>query len=400
MTLRFALSNARQMNDDIRLSASVRRFQIKGGLLLLNECSNCLYAYNDTARHVWDLVEAGGAEEDWVSQFAQAWGVSRERARIDIRAIVAQWRNQGMLAGSENRAALAAPGPKVVVAEWHCAPPPQWASEWICTIRGMAISIAIETELFVPIRPMLKQMETPDARPQMRLEVRRAASGEAVLLCDGLERIRTIDQALLRGGLLQAILERIHPNVGWLALIHGAAVAHNAKGLALCGPSGSGKTTLAAGLIGKGFDYLADDLVALSAPTGTIVPWPLPLSIKPGSVEVITSYCEEFVRAPSHSTNGVVARLLVPPSTVWDLAPVKLRYLVFPRFVPGATPELQRISSFQVVERLLTDRVWIGNPITTDRVAAFLAWLGDTPAYGSVYGNFDDGMRHIEDLVA
>jgi hypothetical protein len=231
-------------------------------------------------------------------------------------------------------------------------------------------------------------------------EVGGEASGESVLLCDGVERIRTFDQGLLGGGLWQAILERIHPNVAWLALMHGAAVAHKGKGLALCGPSGSGKTTLAAGLISNGFDYLADDLVALSAPMGTIVPWPTPLSIKPGSIEVITRYHDELARASSYPTKGVVARLLVPPSTAWDSEPVKLRYLVFPRFAEGAEPQLQRISPFQAIEYLLTDRVCIGSPITEDRVAAFLKWLDETPAYMSAYGNLDDGMRQIEDLVA
>jgi hypothetical protein len=388
------------MNDDIRQSASVRRFQIDGGLLLLNDRSKCLYAYNDTARHVWDLIEAGGTEDDWESQFAQVWGISRARARIDIQAIVAQWRTQGMLAGSEHSAALVASRPKLAVAEWHCAPQPQWASEWTCTIRGTTIAFAIEGETLAPIRLMLKQMETPGAPPQMRLEVRRAASGEWVLLCDGLERIRTFDHGLLGRGLWQAILERIHPNVAWLAPMHGAAVAHNGSGLALCGPSGSGKTTLAAGLISNGFDYLADDLVALSAPLGTIVPWPTPLSIKPGSIEVITPYCDELARASSYRTKGVVARLLVPSSTVWDSEPVKLRHLVFPRFADGAEPQMRRISPFQAIECLLTDRVCIGGPITADRVAALLEWLDETPAYTSVYGNLDDGMRHIEDLVA
>jgi hypothetical protein len=72
--------------------------------------------------------------------------------------------------------------------------------------------------------------------------------------------------------------------------------------------------------------------------------------------------------------------------------------LVFPRFVDGAAPALQRISSFQAIERLLTDRISIGGPITADRVIALLAWLGDTPAYVSTYSTLDDGMRLVEEL--
>src|SRR5476649_2224848 len=102
--LRSTLAHCNQMNDDIRPSALVRRFRIEGGLLLLNECSNCLCAYNDTARHVWDLIEAGRAKEDWVPKFAQAWGISLSRAYSDIQAILVQWRIQGILAENETRA--------------------------------------------------------------------------------------------------------------------------------------------------------------------------------------------------------------------------------------------------------------------------------------------------------
>ena len=73
----------------------------------------------------------------------------------------------------------------------------------------------------------------------------------------------------------------------WRAFIHGAALVRNGSSLALSGPSGSGKSTLAAGLLARGFAYLADDIVALSEPDGVIMPWPLPLSIKPGSVDIL-----------------------------------------------------------------------------------------------------------------
>src|SRR5882757_9726992 len=54
---------ARSMHP-LRPSSSVRRFPIAGGLLLLDRAANCLYAYNDTARHVWDLIESGRSEPD------------------------------------------------------------------------------------------------------------------------------------------------------------------------------------------------------------------------------------------------------------------------------------------------------------------------------------------------
>jgi hypothetical protein len=157
---------------------------------------------------------------------------------------------------------------------------------------------------------------------------------------------------------------------------------------------------LAAGLIAQGYDFLADDLVALSEPDGAIVPWPLPLSIKQGGLEVVGTHHPQLARAPSYRTKGVEARMLAAPPSAWDADPVPLRRLIFPHFSAGVQPQARRLSPFETIERLLNDRVWLGNPVTKQRMSAFLAWLQRTPAYALSYGSLDDGMRLIADVMA
>jgi hypothetical protein len=377
-------------------SASVRRFHIESGLLLFDERSNRLFAYNRTARHAWDLIEAGQAEEDLASEFAKTWEIPLSRARADIQSIVSQWRFENLLATDE---ALPAPAlPELRRLDRPRTRLPHWTSEWTCTFGGITIAFASESE-FKLIRQMLEHLETPGAQPHARIELLSAASGELALVSNGVERIRTYDHALLFGGLWQTILECIHPNAEWLAVIHGAAVARNGHGLALFAPSGSGKTTLTAGLIASGFDYLADDLVGVIAPHGTVAPCPLPLSIKPGSLDVIAPLYPELPKAPTYLTKGMDARLLIPASSTWNSEPVPLRTLVFPCFTKDAAPTVQRISCFQTIERLLLDRIWLGNPITAERVTALLEWLRVTPAYACSYGTIEDGIRLIEGLA-
>src|SRR4029077_13184498 len=100
---------------------------------------------------------------------------------------------------------------------------------------------------------------------------------------------------------------------------------------ALAGTTESGKSTFAAGLVGQGYDFLADDLIALSEPNGTIVPWPLPLSIKQGSIDIVGAHHPQLAEAVSYRTKGVEARMLIPAASAWDADPVPLRRLVFPR---------------------------------------------------------------------
>lgn len=374
---------------------------MEGGLLLLDRASNCLFAYNDTSRHVWDLIEAGRTEEQLECEFAEVWGIPLALARADIRSIVAQWRLQNILVGGRGKRRPAPVTPRSsVIDDRHRASTPNWTSEWVCTIRGTTIAFAAESELPGPIRLLFAHLETPDAEPQVRIEVRDGPSGERVLVENGRERMRTNDPAEAVGALFVAVLERTRENLQWFALIHGAALGRDRQGLALVGPSGSGKSTLAAGLVSKGYDFLADDLVALSEPNGTIVPWPLPLSVKQGSFAVLSAQHPQLTHAPSYRTKGVDARMLEPPTRAWDAEPVPLRNLVFPRFVDGAAPELRRMSSFEAIERLLSDRIWLGNPITEQRISVFLEWLDRTPAHALSYGSLDDGVRLIADVVA
>jgi hypothetical protein len=381
----------------VRASPSVRRLAVDGGLILLDTTSGRLFAFNDAARHVWDLIAAAGqSDETLVDDFAAWWGIPRSRARTDVLSILTQWRDFGLLNGYERPAA---PARRMPFAAGHHPAQPQWASQRTCTIGGKAIQFAVERDVAPAIFPLFEHLETPAVPAQTRIEIRAGQGDEMLLLEDGIERIRTGDAGLLAGALQQTVLERIYPNVDWLGLVHGAAVARNNEGIGLAGPSGSGKSTLTAGLLRAGFDYLADDMIALSAPHGAIVPWPLPLSIKPGSMDVITARHPGFAQAPRYRTKGLEAALLVPPDSAWDTEPVKLRAMVFPRFVAGARADLRPLSSFDTIARLLNDRIWLGHPVTEARVTAFLAWLNDIPAYAISYGELDDGVRLVESIL-
>ena len=130
------------------------------------------------------------------------------------------------------------------------------------------------------------------------------------------------------------------------------------------------------------------------------MPWPLPLSIKQGSIDIVRAHHPELAKATPYRTKGMEARMLVPPASAWDADPVPLHRLVFPHFAEGAERRVRRLSSFETIERLLNDRVWLGNPVTEQRMSAFLAWLERTPAYALSYGSLKDGVRLIADVVA
>jgi hypothetical protein len=373
----------------------VRKFAVQDGLLLLHTLSNTLIAYNGVARFIWELIETGCTQAEIVAAVAARWEIPFSLAQDDVRAIVALWRAQGLLVSPGEAPVRVAEPPKDTIAVAPSAP----STQWTCTIRGVAIAFTVADDLLTSVRALFGHLETPGAVPQASMTLAKTPSGELTFVEDGTERLRTSDPALALGSLHVAVLERIRPGVQWFALIHGAALARGGQGIALLGPSGSGKSTLAAGLMSAGFDFLADDLVALSAPDAAIVPWPLPLSVKPGATDILTERHPALAQATRYRTKGVEARLLLPPAGAWNAAPARLRTLIFPSFAAGAAPELRRLSSFEALQRLLSDRIWIGDPITEELVAAFIAWLDATPAYAISFGTLADAIEMVESVV-
>jgi hypothetical protein len=381
----------------IEAASTVRHFPIAGGLALFETRSRRLSLYNEAARVAWELLPAAADETALATAFARHWRIPDERAQADLGPLLAQWRAQGLIAGHAPAVAetTAAP-PRADVSSPASSSAP---SRWICTIRGVPIAFAVAGERAAQARTMTAHLTTPEAAPRVTIEIVAADGNDFVLRRDGIELARTDDPALMIGGLWQMVLESIYPEQRWLALMHGAALARGGQGVALAAPSGSGKSTLAAGLLRAGFDFLTDDLVPLAARAGAIVPWPMPLSIKPGSTEVVSRHFPQLADAPPYPTKGTEARLLLPPAEAWEQPPVPLKRLVFPQFGTGSAAECRPLPPFEALQRLIDDRVFLGSPLEEERLAAFVRLIDATPAFAIRYGTLDDGVRLTEEIM-
>lgn len=249
------------------------------------------------------------------------------------------------------------------------------------------------------LRVLFRHLEDPAESARVRIEIMGFGAEEAVLAVNGEERVRTSDPGVLIGALYQVVIESVHPHVDWLALIHGGALVRGGVGIGLPAPSGSGKTTLIAYLLTCGFEYLADDLLAVAAPEGSIVPWPVPISVKDGSMGVLAALHPELSGSPTYPARGRTARLLLPPGGAWDREPVTLECFIFPRFVGGTSTRMTALSPFEALERLLGDRIWLGHPLAEDRVQAFVTWLETRRSYAIDYESLEAAAGCIADVL-
>jgi hypothetical protein len=379
-------------------STSVRKLPSGAGLILLDTSANCLWAYNDSARQVWEVIERGGSDDDIVADLTDRYGIPDEVARADASAILSQWRTHGLVRpNGEDKPQITVPA---TATDWTTRPEPRWAAAFTVTIRGKVFVLAIEPgEIAEFIRVAFQHLVTPQARPDVRLQVRLADEHESALIVDGIERMRMREGSQIVGAVDQVVLEHLYPGIEWLAMMHGGGIARGGAAFAVPGACGSGKTTLIAYLIANNrFTYFADDLIAL-ATDGHLVPWPMPLGPKQGSWKLLSEWYPHLPSAPNYRTQLGEARQIFPPADVWDTEPLPLRGFIFPRYVAGATPELKRLTSLEALQRLLTDRIWLGYPMTEDRVSAFLGRLEDMPAYSLVHGNVVEAARLLDDIA-
>jgi Coenzyme PQQ synthesis protein D (PqqD) len=131
----------------------VRKLAADGGLLLLDTASNCLSAYNSTAQLVWELLEQGGPETELVAGFAVRCGIAHDVACKDVRAIIRQWRSQGLVSnGSSKRSTKRWKSPART--DWSQVPTPHWVGTLTCTIRSTVFAFAIEPANLIDFVPI------------------------------------------------------------------------------------------------------------------------------------------------------------------------------------------------------------------------------------------------------
>lgn len=148
-------------------------------------------------------------------------------------------------------------------------------------------------------------------------------------------QVRQLDgeMAIIRGGLVaasygdpQLLLTQLEWHVVTTALeatesyipVHGAALARDSAGVLLLAESGAGKTTLTLGLMRRGWQPLADDIVLIDPQTLSIVPFPRCFHVDDGTRAL--AMAEALVEWPG-SVKGYArplrwAEVTSPPHTV------------------------------------------------------------------------------------
>lgn len=129
--------------------------------------------------------------------------------------------------------------------------------------------------------------------------------------------------------------------------LHASSMEIDGFGIIFPGDSGFGKSTLTAGLLARGWKYLCDEFALIHTDTLMLHPYPRAICLKRPSYPVIESLGLKLHARPNYWKGskgfvGFVNPLEVRPDAIGRVCPI--RYVIFPRYTPGAKPALIPVS--------------------------------------------------------
>jgi hypothetical protein len=193
-----------------------------------------------------------------------------------------------------------------------------------------------------------------------------AQDGRVDVFLDGQHLVRADSRAHAVAWLLWHISQAAIEASGEYLLIHAAAVEAPSGAVVLPAAPDAGKTTLTAALIRAGFDYLTDEVVAVSAESERVLPFPRPLTLEHGSLAALVDLdpaasswaADPDVTAISSPEDGAAEWWHVPAAGIRPRpfgGPSSPKVVVFPRYQRGVPTRLEPIGDGEAVLELATN---------------------------------------------
>jgi len=225
-----------------------------------------------------------------------------------------------------------------------------------------------------------------------------AAPPEWRLVLDGEEHSVTSNP----DALVATIVQRLNQEAvrSWPGAVgHAGCVSRDGVAIVMPADPESGKTTLTCGLVRAGFAYVTDEGVAFEPGTARIEPYSKPLSLDRGSWFLFPEL--EPVDDP-RAAEFERSQWQVPPAAIRPDAVggrCDARFLVFPKYVEGATTELSPMTRAEALVDLAKNTFHF-NQHSRESLEQLEVVVRACDCYRLTVGTLDDAVACIEELVS
>ena len=371
---------------------NLNSYPLEENFLIHSNKGGRLYIVNPTGNFILEHLKAGSPIPEVARQMHHQYGIPLETALKDTETAVKEWRRIGLLPseGLDNRR-VEIP----VDIAWH-------QSSAIDIIRyyqlpGLRFSVRFDREMMErQCHPRLSAIETSvPCEVDAELEIR-CHGAEWVVTLNGREVSRTFSANEVRIELLICILTNYSPQLEIMAMIHAGVVADGDKALVLPATTRGGKSTITAALVHAGYRYLSDDTAPIDGPSGRVYPFPLGLSLRPGSWPMLERMFPDLRNRKSLPRPYEKVKVMPLPGSRTEFNPLCVSALIFLAYGPGKKNNLQILSLTQAMVNLSEAGFWV--PLQGGQVPRFLDWMCGIPCYQLEYSNLDVAVELIGGL--
>ncbi len=183
----------------------------------------------------------------------------------------------------------------------------------------------------------------------------------------------------------------------WMGIFHASAISDAKKAILFMGNSGSGKSTLSALLMHHGFLTISDDFVPVLRENQHVYNFPVGISIKEKSVEILKDFYPELNTATSYNlTQKKLVRYLTPKKTVKQNFPCKA--FVFVKYQKEETSvSLKEISKLETFQKVIPE-TWLFP--SKENANMFLNWFSKIPCYELKYSDNNAMIQTVKQLFS
>jgi hypothetical protein len=183
----------------------------------------------------------------------------------------------------------------------------------------------------------------------------------------------------------------------WLMTVHASAITNGRKTILFSAEPGKGKTTFAALLQANGYQLISDDFVPIDRHQFCAYPFPISVSVKPGSMNLLTPLFPELEEKTLTHLSAEKSVRYIPPSNHADIinAVFPVKELIFIEYNSAIDFNLEKLDPVVALKSLL-DQAWVtsihGNAsILLDRIM-------EISFYKLTYSNNQKALEAISNL--
>ena len=251
------------------------------------------------------------------------------------------------------------------------------------------------------------EADDEDDRPRIHMQVRPAPASrlgrKRYLVCGdgeiiGKQRKRSEILPFLEWGINARVMETRDE----FLQLHAASLVRGGQGCVFAGTSGVGKSTTAAGLLASGWEYLCDEFALIHPTTLQLHAFPKALCLKAGSFGLAKSLGLPMA-GRRHYVKGLKGRVAyvnpLDAGATGVPVPAPVRYVFFPKYIPGARPRLYPISparaAFVLSSGVLNRRVFGARS-----VSVLANVVRQASCFGLETGDIEETCRLIDSVVS